>query len=92
MSAPKRRFVLDEAAEKKHDVLLIKGFFGYELEVDRVARVSRSVLKSDRVVEGISRFQFSQSRKTRLMHAAMTGDMDRLHFLLRFGKSVDQKT
>ena len=88
----KRRYIDEEAEDRKSLVLFLLGSLGYEGEADRVARVSRNILKSDQIVEGISRFQFPLSGKTRLMYAAFVGNAERLHFIASLGARVNQAT
>ncbi len=50
---------LEYAEEDKRSlVLFLFGSVGYEVEADRVARVSKRILESEQIVEGISMFQF----------------------------------
>ena len=72
-------------------MLFLLGAVGYELEADRVARVSRNILSSDQIVEGISRFQFRPKMRTRLMYAAKEGNLERLKFIagLKFRGEVE---
>ena len=49
MSAAKRRYIADEVEDRKSLVLFLLGSLGYELEADRVARVSRDILDSDQI-------------------------------------------
>ena len=48
----KRRYIVDEREDKKSLVLFLIGSLGFELEADRVARVSKNILQSDQIVEG----------------------------------------
>ncbi len=90
--AAKRRFIENEAEDLKSLVLFLMGSLGYEVEADRVARVSRNILESDQIVEGISRTQFLPKKRTRLMYAAMMGNLERLHFIASLGARVNQRT
>ena len=79
--------------EEKEDtfslVLFLLGSCGYDLEADRVARVSKRILESEQIVEGISRFQFPITKRTRLMYAANTGNLKRLNFIADLGARVN---
>ena len=76
-------------------VLFLLGSVGYELEADRVARVSKRILESEQIVEGISRFQFPtryhpyKIGRTRLMYAAKVGNLQRLNFIAGLGARVN---
>ena len=79
---------IDDAYEDRLSlVLFLLGSVGYELEADRVARVSRRILESEQIVEGISRYQFPpkyplpMKGRTRLMYSARTGNLQRLNFI-----------
>jgi ankyrin repeat protein len=73
-------------------VLFLLGSVGYEEEADKLARLSRSILTDEQVVESISRYQFPKTGKTRLMYAAMTGNLKRLNFIADLGARVNQTT
>ena len=70
-------------------ILFLLGSYGYEEEADRVAQVSTHTRNNKQIVEGISRFQFSETGRTRLMYAAMTGDLERLNFIADLGARVN---
>ena len=89
---PKNRYIEDEAEDNKSLVLFLMGSLGYEVEADCVARVSRNILKSEQIVEGISRMQFLPSKKSRLMYAAWKGNSERLHFIASLGARVNQRS
>ena len=86
----KRRYIEEEAEDKKSLVLFLLGSVGYEIEADRVARVSSNILKSEQIVEGISRMQFLPKKRSRLMYAAMEGNLERLHFIASLGARLNQ--
>ena len=88
-SSPKRRHVKDIEEDRRSLVMFLLGAVGYELEADRVARVSKRILESEQIVEGISRFQFPWKKRTRLMHAARTGNLQRLNFIAGLGVRVN---
>jgi hypothetical protein len=82
-----------DESEAKEDqrslVLFLLGSVGYEVEADRVARISRRILESEQIVEGISRYQFLPKMRTRLMHAAWKGNLQRLNFIAGLGARVN---
>jgi ankyrin repeat protein len=84
------------SAEEKEDtfslVIFLLGSVGYEEEADTLARLSTRILKNWQVVEGISRFQFPTTGKTRLMYAAKTGNLKRLNFIADLGARVNMTT
>jgi len=73
-------------------ILFLLGSYGYEEEADRVAQVSTHTRNNKQIVEGISRFQFSETGRTRLMYAAMTGNLERLNFIADLGAQVNMTT
>ena len=79
----------DVEEDRRSLVLFLLGAVGYEHEADRVARVSRRILESEQIVEGISRYQFPRASKTRLMHAARIGHLQRLKFITALGARVN---
>jgi ankyrin repeat protein len=46
-------------------------------------------LINEQIVESISRYQFPKTGKTRLMYAAMTGNLKRLNFIADLGARVN---
>ena len=88
-SSPKRRHVEDIEEDRRSLVLFLLGAMGYELEAVFVARVSKRILESEQIVEGISRFQFHRFKRTRLMYAARTGNLKRLNFIAGLGARVN---
>jgi len=78
--------------DKLSFVLFLLGSVGYEEEADRVARTSTNILKNEQIVESISRYQFPNTGKTRLMYAAMTGNLKRLNFIASLGARVNMTT
>jgi ankyrin repeat protein len=82
----------EEEKDKFSLVFFLLGSCGYEEEADRIARVSTDILTSWQIVEGISRFQFSETRRTRLMYAAKTGNLERLNFIADLGARVNMTT
>jgi len=82
----------DLEEDRRSLVLFLLGSCGYEEEADRVARTSKRILESEQIVEGISRFQFPNTGRTRLMHAAKTGNLERLNFIADLGARVNMTT
>ena len=92
--SPKRRHVEDIEEDRRSLVLFLLGAVGYEHEADRVARVSKRILESEQIVEGILRYQFlakywGRKGRTRLMYAAMVGNLQRLNFIAGLGARVN---
>ena len=69
--------------------MFLLGAVGYECEADRVASVSKRILESEQIVEGISRYQFPANKRTRLMYAAMVGNLERLNFIAGLGARIN---
>ena len=88
---PSESISTEDEEDKKSLVLFLLGSVGYEVEADRVARVSRNILDSDQIVEGISRYQFLPKKRSRLMYAAKVGNLERLHFIASLGSRVNQR-
>ena len=88
-----KRYRKDESDEDMRSlVLFLLGSVGYELEADRVARVSKRIFESEQIVEGISRFKFPRRKRTRLMYAAKVGNLQRLNFIAGLGARVNMTT
>jgi ankyrin repeat protein len=79
----------DLEEDRRSLILFLLGSCGYEEEADRVARVSKRILESEQIVEGISRFQFPRSKRTRLMYAAIVGNLVHLNFIAGLGARVN---
>ena len=87
--SPTRRHAEDIEEDMRSLVLFLLGSVGYESEADRVARVSKRILESEQIVEGISRHQFLPKMRTRLMYAAKVGNLQRLNFIAGLGVRVN---
>lgn len=65
------------------DIAFLLGFVGYEREANACVPVCRDTAKDCLLMEGVVNLQHGQRRRTRLMHAAGHGKVERVHWLLQ---------